>query len=1815
MNCGRKVAISTSLVLSVTCGNCSDESMADAEYRWTLYLIDSDTGQQTEVQNAKQGQTDKQGIVIKEKTLKSCQKYRMEANMMLKDTAGGFAVREFLTNCPPWGGNCTVKPLKGNVLSVNETFKMSCSDWQDEGFEDDANSTDESQLLSSPLTYKFFLRKNETIFPIAEGGEGKMPPTTLPIIADDGSTEYELVARIYDPLHDFTEYSVPIELVLEESESSLKDAFEFWERQTNYSDASSTLTKQMRGITIAGAILANYSVSDNQTELQQAFESKSENGKPVVSMDWDNLWNELKHPPDSPSQKNLTEVTDKFTNLVHKRGEEAKNLTGLGLTALAHGLSTVLSRPETVSSDSVKVTTNITDMAVEALRKLYSTKPYPIAENLKQPVVALASLVDRLVTASVPSYEVMRNMEIVFNASDLAIEDRMFLKERLKVAAARKNNFKAELIKEVMPQLETTLDAMTETLLVGMVVGQEPERAERGGLSLMACKTTGETLTSTDLEVDPNNVALKIHDLSQEDGEDTKHAQLDVKANVFTKNPYPSSDLSSHDITSPVVKLDVRGKNGTVRVNKLTVTIKRGSKIDIPTMETFSSNDTREGPDNLLYHRLPLLSPHSAIITYIKLPPDMEAVTAYFRLGKAPTLQRYDVKTEGEKLLSIGRRDVDPGQSQSRTMFKFVVPAGVFKEGKIVIGFLVDGDNNDTYTYEYLSFTDSCRVWDEENRHWSPACKISDSSSPEKTVCECENPPGMTFASSFLVPPTTIDFRLAFSKFDVNNAWVYGTMIGLLLVWVLGVLWARRQDKADRERWQVGFLTDNVVGNSYFYLLTVHTGLKRGSGTKSNISFVITGSQTDSGVRGLTDGKRSQTAGSVMSYIMATSTCLGDLDYMRVWHDNSGGYQAAWYLSRVDVEDLQTGQRYIFVCERWFAIDKDDGLVDRLVPLAQQDEVMSFDNLFSEFTKLGLTDTHLWFSCLLRPAPSAFTRVQRLSCCVVLLLLTMITSAMFFKPEDNETGASTNSIGLEVKVGIMRFSATTLWTSFVSILITSIPTMLFVIMFRYSRPRPGPRARATTRHVNDNSGASNTGEGLEQENKRRQEEKSVTDLAESKLQENPLPYYCRYVTWLLLLTTAAMCAFFLVMYSMQWGKTTSAEWLTSFVASFFESIFVLDPIKVLILALLLAFCAQNPYMNTPNKEHVDLHHVHEEVKMFGVEAPGLPAIPPDPVPQKVLLKARRRREQEQTSQRVFFELLLYTFFVFCIFCLSYANRDENSNRMYQHLSGSYFDKKRDKYAPKDKPYLFVDVKGFNDVIKWLNVTAKPTLFPREDAQFLQMDERVFTSDPNTFRIGPLRVRQLRMPIMQRSVSERMGSRDYVPPYKWEEEERGRFCVGWKSLTCSYDDLETRLSRAAWTYQTLSDVSVLPVWGEYSTYSSGGYIMDFSVNWDVMTDTLQELQDGAWLDNQTRAVFVEFSLYNPDSNLLAYMRLVAEFPETGDTLVWKDIKILRIYQHLQPAGAYVFIGEIIALIAVFILTIVIIVRMKKQKLSFFRNFWQVLDACTVTCSYFAMTFYALKSLKVDASMAAWRENRKVYVDFYQAAFWDALYGYMLAAAVFITTLRLLRVLGYNKRLTAIGTVLSMSGRDLLGFSVVFLVVFVAYMSAGYLMFLTSQRDFRSPWNCALALYQILLGRSVLSIISEDGALYAWIYFISFIVLVFLILMTMFQAIVCNASSIVHADLKTVPPPYGLTNLFVKFYHSAIVDWLPSWLLDCKARAVYISPDHRGSAGTEMTQPSRRQTEQQDKREHESLPPAGEGAAAPVLRHTIDQAQEV
>jgi hypothetical protein len=55
---------------------------------------------------------------------------------------------------------------------------------------------------------------------------------------------------------------------------------------------------------------------------------------------------------------------------------------------------------------------------------------------------------------------------------------------------------------------------------------------------------------------------------------------------------------------------------------------------------------------------------------------------------------------------------------------------------------------------------------------------------------------------------------------------------------------------------------------------------------------------------------------------------LGLLNFIRLWHDNSGsGSSASWFLKCIIVQDLQTMERTYFIAQRWFAVEEDDGRV------------------------------------------------------------------------------------------------------------------------------------------------------------------------------------------------------------------------------------------------------------------------------------------------------------------------------------------------------------------------------------------------------------------------------------------------------------------------------------------------------------------------------------------------------------------------------------------------------------------------------------------------------------------------------------------------------------------------------------------------------------------------------------------------------------------------------------------------------------------------------------------------------------------------
>ena len=230
--------------------------------------------------------------------------------------------------------------------------------------------------------------------------------------------------------------------------------------------------------------------------------------------------------------------------------------------------------------------------------------------------------------------------------------------------------------------------------------------------------------------------------------------------------------------------------------------------------------------------------------------------------------------------------------------------------------------------------------------------------------------------------------------------------------------------------------------------MTLFTGSRRNAGSTAEVSIIITGDDGDSEPRLL---QRTSSVSfkrtSQDSYLVTTAHSLGSLQYIRVWHDNSGP-DPSWFLSEVIIRDVETGEQYFFLCNSWLACDEGDGLVERLIPVASPEELKDFQYLFMQNSTDGFSDGHLWFSIVLRPAQSRFTHAQRVTCCLCLLLCTMLVNAMFFRVPV----AAENNV--DVDVGPYQFTWHEVMVGIQSSLIVFPINLLIVTIFRRIAVRP-----------------------------------------------------------------------------------------------------------------------------------------------------------------------------------------------------------------------------------------------------------------------------------------------------------------------------------------------------------------------------------------------------------------------------------------------------------------------------------------------------------------------------------------------------------------------------------------------------------------------------------------------------------------------------------------------------------------------------------------------------------------------------------------
>lgn len=98
-------------------------------------------------------------------------------------------------------------------------------------------------------------------------------------------------------------------------------------------------------------------------------------------------------------------------------------------------------------------------------------------------------------------------------------------------------------------------------------------------------------------------------------------------------------------------------------------------------------------------------------------------------------------------------------------------------------------------------------------------------------------------------------------------------------------------------------------------------------------------------------------------------------------------------------------------------------------------------------------------------------------------------------------------------------------------------------------------------------------------------------------------------------------------------------------------------------------------------------------------------------------------------------------------------------------------------------------------------------------------------------------------------------------------------------------------KTPWIYQDSVDLKNAPYMATISTYKGGGYVSLFKRNKTWTLETIKELKTNDWLDVNTRGVFLEFAVYNPNVNLFGSAIMVIEFMSTGGTVARTEFKVL------------------------------------------------------------------------------------------------------------------------------------------------------------------------------------------------------------------------------------------------------------------------------------------------------------------------------------
>lgn len=231
----------------------------------------------------------------------------------------------------------------------------------------------------------------------------------------------------------------------------------------------------------------------------------------------------------------------------------------------------------------------------------------------------------------------------------------------------------------------------------------------------------------------------------------------------------------------------------------------------------------------------------------------------------------------------------------------------------------------------------------------------------------------------------------------------------------------------------------------------------------------------------------------------------------------------------------------------------------------------------------------------------------------------------------------------------------------------------------------------------------------------------------------------------------------------------------------------------------------------------------------------------------------------------------------------------------------------------------------------------------------------------------------------------------------------------------------------------------------------------------------------WLDLCTRSVFVEFSLYNPDSNLFCAATFLMETPSTGGVFPRAEVLTYRLYRYIGDFQLFLLACEVFYLAFVLYFTVREVKKIYKTRQKYFAEVWNLIDLVMVVLCWIAMAYYFICLGLRKWTLNLYHNNPTKFVSFQYLSAWQLMFEGVIGVTAFVTFLKFIKIFRFNRRIFLLSCTLRQAGGELRQYLIVFTINFMAFAQIYHFLLGSEYGSFSTLFGSMQKLLSALLGK--------------------------------------------------------------------------------------------------------------------------------------------